>query len=188
MLAASKTAQYRLRSAWRRRLVHSWHDAERLVSRFKADAYTTLGVSEKSPASEIKQQYYRICRQLHPDTQTAHQEQAPSLVAVSQEQWRGMNVGERQQAMREQFSAVRDAYEVLADPHVRRKYDMVRQRRALVSSGRRWPEAVDPWAGERPAFTGRRKTSADARRERLLLWGVFGFLGVCLVLSNYQRA
>ncbi|KAJ1751476.1 hypothetical protein LPJ79_002054 [Coemansia sp. RSA 1821] len=160
------------------RLVHSWHEAEQIIRRLDADAYTTLGIAEKSSMQEIKAQYYRICRQLHPDTQTAHQHAPPPMLSIKQARWGAMSMQERQAAMREQFGRARDAYEILCNAQLRRKYDALRQRGA---------RSQDPWASERPAFTGRPKTQEELRKERMLLWGVFGFLGVVLVLSNYQR-
>ncbi|KAJ2841612.1 hypothetical protein IWW36_006203 [Coemansia brasiliensis] len=169
-------------SIQRARLVHSWREAEQTIRRLHSDAYTILGINEKSSMQEIKAQYYRICRQLHPDTQTAHQQQPPPLLNIEQTRWSAMSIGERQSAMREQFGMVRDAYEILANAQVRHKYDAMRQRQDRWKARRR-----DPWASEQPMFTGKKKSPEEARKERLLLWGVFGFLGIVLVMSSYQR-
>ncbi|KAJ2449140.1 hypothetical protein EV183_005059 [Coemansia sp. RSA 2336] len=160
------------------RRAHGWHEADQVIRRLDADAYTTLGVTEKSSMQEIKAQYYRICRQLHPDTQTAHQHAPPPTLSIKQTRWEAMSMHERQAAMREQFGRARDAYEILSSAQLRHKYDAIRQR------GRR---RADPWASERPAFTGTPKTREQIRNERLLVWGAFGFLGVVLVIANYQR-
>ncbi|KAJ2803997.1 DnaJ sub A member 3, mitochondrial [Coemansia guatemalensis] len=170
-----------------RRTVHSWNEAERIIARLNSDAYKVLGVDERSSFDEIKQQYYRVCRQLHPDTQTSHQTQAPSLLQIDQAQWQHMSTGQRQAAMREQFAVVRDAYEILSDANARRLYDArncQRTGRALRS----WrPTAADVWASERPAFAGGEPSAAQKQQDRLTKWGLFGFLGVLLLAANYQR-
>ncbi|KAJ2356436.1 mdj1 protein precursor [Coemansia sp. RSA 2618] len=191
MQSVCRTALHRLgRTALdvqNRRSVHSWHEAERLISKLKVDAYTTLGVSEASPASEIKQKYYKICRQLHPDTQAAHQDCVPPLLGTAQAQWHAMAIGERQRVLRERFAATHDAYEILSDNKVRSRYDAMRRQGARPRFGHLYTGRGDPWASERPAFAGGQLSAEERRRARRLVWGVFGFLGVMLVVANYQR-
>ncbi|KAJ2276110.1 hypothetical protein EV176_002481 [Coemansia sp. RSA 451] len=166
-----------------RRTVHSWPEAKRLISKLKADAYTTLRVSETSTSSEIKQQYYNICRQLHPDTRAAYQEQAPPLLNINQIQWQNMSIEQRQHALRDQFSAARDAYEILSDENVRQQYNAMRQHKRVHSG----PAKADIWSNERPVFTGQWHSADEKRRLRLLTFGVFGFLGVMLVVDHYLQ-
>ncbi|KAJ2083059.1 hypothetical protein H4R24_001098 [Coemansia sp. RSA 988] len=170
-----------------RRTVHSWSEAERIVARLNNDAYKTLGVNEHSSFDEIKQQYYRVCRQLHPDTQSLHQKQVPSLLQLDQTQWQHMSTGQRQTVMREQFANVRDAYEILSDINVRRWYDS-RYHRRTGRGPRSWrPTVADSWASERPAFAGGEPSATQKQQERLAKWGLFGFLGVLLLVGTYQR-
>ncbi|PIA18607.1 DnaJ-domain-containing protein [Coemansia reversa NRRL 1564] len=170
-----------------RRMVHIWNEAERIIARLNTDAYKTLGVDENSTYDEIKQQYYRVCRQLHPDTQTSNQTQVPSLLHIDQVKWQHMSTGQRQAAMREQFAVVRDAYEILSDANVRRWYDAHRRQRFGIGL-RSWrPTTTDVWASERPGFAGGESGTAQKQHERLTKWGLFGFLGVLLLVGSYQR-
>ncbi|KAJ2775790.1 hypothetical protein IWQ57_000200 [Coemansia nantahalensis] len=144
-----------------------------------ADAHAELGTGAHSTLAEIKAQYYRICRQLHPDAGAAGQAQVPSLLrGVSQAQWQAMDGGERQAAVREQFLAARDAYEALADPALRSRHHATRQRAA--------PRAGDPWAAERPR-AGPPPTAAEERRERAAAWALLGLLGMAAVVAGAQQ-
>ncbi len=60
--------------------------------------YGVLGIKQGADDTEVKSAYRRMARQWHPDTT-------------------------REPDAAEQFRAIQHAYEVLRDPHVRRKYD-----------------------------------------------------------------
>ncbi|KAJ2662079.1 mdj1 protein precursor [Coemansia sp. RSA 1199] len=166
-----------------RRTVHSWPEAKRLISKLKTDAYTTLRVSETSTSSEIKHKYYNICRQLHPDTRAEYQEQVPPLLNINQPQWQAMSIEQRQHALRDQFSMARDAYVILSDENIRQQYNAMRQHKSAHLGSAK----ADVWGNERPVFTGQRYRAEEKRRLQLLTFGVFGFIGVVLVVDNYLQ-
>ncbi|MCI4370019.1 MAG: DnaJ domain-containing protein, partial [Thermoplasmata archaeon] len=66
----------------------------------KRDYYEVLGVPRTSTTDEVKSAYRRLARQYHPD----------------------VNAGDVK-AAEEKFKEVSEAYEVLADPEKRRRYD-----------------------------------------------------------------
>ncbi|KAJ1732796.1 hypothetical protein LPJ61_001886 [Coemansia biformis] len=150
-----------------------------------ASAYAALGIGERSTAAEAKAQYFRICRQLHPDARAAEQAQVPSLLlGVSQTQWQAMGAAQRQAAVRDRFLAAREAYETLSTPSARQRYHAQSARQAAAAAAAR---AYDPWAEERPAFSQRPQTEDQARRERMVVWGMFGFVGIMLVVVGAQQ-
>jgi len=65
------------------------------------DYYTVLGVARTASQDDIKKAYRRLARQLHPDLHT----------------------GSRKAQMEEKFKELNQAYEVLSDPEIRKKYD-----------------------------------------------------------------
>jgi molecular chaperone DnaJ len=66
----------------------------------KRDAYETLGVSRNADEQEIKQAYYRLAKEHHPDKNPDNREEAT-----------------------EKFKEIQSAYEVLKDPQKRARYD-----------------------------------------------------------------
>lgn len=86
------------------------------------DFYALLGISKESTQDEIKRAYKRQSLQMHPDK-------------LAQ---RGKQVTEEDQA---KFTKMKEAYEVLSDPHKRETYDTIGAR------GMKWleePFSVDP--------------------------------------------
>lgn len=84
--------------------------------------YALLGVDRDASADEIKKAYKRQSLQMHPDK-------------LAQ---RGQTVTEADQA---KFTRMKEAYEILSDPHKRETYD------AIGEKGMRWvdePFSVDP--------------------------------------------
>ncbi|KAJ1798305.1 hypothetical protein LPJ59_002582 [Coemansia sp. RSA 2399] len=157
------------------RRAHSWTEAHRVFAKLGDNAYRILGVESTSSAAEIKQHYYKLCRELHPDTSANTK---PS--GLEDEEWRQMGPDARRRAVHERFVMVTGAYEVLSDPELRRKYNV------HIQAERR---ARDPWASERPSMyehwqRSQSQNSGDSR----LLWGVFGFIGILTLVSVVQRA
>ena len=66
----------------------------------KRDAYEILGISRNADEKEIKQAYYRLAKENHPDKNPDNREQAT-----------------------EKFKEIQAAYEVLKDPQTRARYD-----------------------------------------------------------------
>ncbi|KAJ2501711.1 hypothetical protein GGH96_001675 [Coemansia sp. RSA 1972] len=95
-----------------------------------------------------------------------------------------MSIEQRQNMLRDQFSAARDAYEILSDESIRQQYNAMRRYDNRVHSG---PANADIWSNERPVFTGHWQNADEKQRLRLLTFGVFGFLGVMLVVDNYLQ-
>lgn len=82
------------------------------------DHYATLGVSRGASEKDIKQAFRRLARKYHPD----------------------VNPGDKK--AESQFKAVREAYEVLADPLRRREYDTGGTRRAAGVSRSAYDDAI----------------------------------------------
>lgn len=74
------------------------------------DYYEVLGVPRSATQEEIKKAYRRLARQYHPDLHT----------------------GSKKTQMEQKFKELTEAYEVLGNPEVRKKYDRY---------GHRWQEA-----------------------------------------------
>ena len=64
----------------------------------KADLYAVLGVKRDASAAAIKRAYFRLAKTLHPDVNKTRQ-------------------------AHEQFLALKEAYEILSNPLLRREYD-----------------------------------------------------------------
>eukprot|EP00038_Savillea_parva_P029286 m.70048 g.70048 ORF g.70048 m.70048 type:complete len:200 (+) comp8622_c0_seq2:281-880(+) len=75
-------------------------------STWTADHYNVLGVSHTASTNEIKTQYYKLCKRMHPDTADHNEAASP-----------------------EAFQQLRTAYGILVDPTSRRQYDAIRQGR-----------------------------------------------------------
>ncbi|KAJ2158802.1 hypothetical protein GGF46_003493 [Coemansia sp. RSA 552] len=167
------------------RRVHSGHGGKQAIRRLKKDAYTTLGVGAQSTPEEVKAQYYRVCRQLQPGTQTADQEQVPSLLGMGQAQWAALDYGGRQKAIREQFAAAREAYEVLGDSALRRQHDVVRS--GSRYNAMRRGTVRDPWAGEGPAGPRKAEAEGETEGERRLISVVVVLMGAAMMVGAYQH-
>ncbi|KAJ2660230.1 hypothetical protein IWW48_003062 [Coemansia sp. RSA 1200] len=167
------------------RPTHSWTEAHRMFARLgNDDAYRILGVEPTCTREEIKQQYYRLCRELHPDTYRY------TTTASADEAGRNTDSDHgRRRVIHERFVAVGSAYEVLSDPELRSKYDIHRERivTGVGSGGQK--RARDPWASERPhGHWGRQKSREQTANDRRLTWGVFGFLGVLMAVGMFQKS
>ncbi|KAJ2001435.1 mdj1 protein precursor, partial [Coemansia thaxteri] len=148
------------------------------------DPYKVLGMSEGSSASEVKAAYYRLCRVLHPDAYSMASKTRPAAVLVEEYEWTRLSAEERRKLLHDRFIEVRDAYEVLSDPRLRRQYDACRAGRQDMHHSRH----SDLWARERPAgFQARAKTREERQAERRLTAGVFGLLAILAVVSWTQR-
>ncbi|KAI8321657.1 hypothetical protein GQ54DRAFT_175428 [Martensiomyces pterosporus] len=170
---------------------YGWREAEQIFLRLDADPYMVLGVSESSSKTEVKSQYYRLCRELHPDTLSSGKE-APRTLGISDAEWQEMGTSDRRTALSDQFIKVSGAYQVLSNKDLRDKYSMfkrggsgVRVPRTPNSKGQR---PYDPWADERPSMYGARpQTHEEKVHERRVKWGIFGFFGVLFVVTGLQR-
>ena len=90
------------------------------------DFYKTLGVSKTASPDDIKKAYRKLARQHHPDANSGHGD------------------ADRDRA-ETKFKEISEAYDVLSDPQMRRKYD------AFGPDFRQVPDGVDPdtWARAR---------------------------------------
>ncbi|KAJ1888370.1 hypothetical protein LPJ66_008615 [Kickxella alabastrina] len=185
LLHASRTIP-----ALARRHYASVAEPEQIFSGLKSDAYTTLGVDERSSADEIKVRYYRLCRELHPDTisQTTAESALPKSLGISDTQWKTLGFDERKTALRDRFVKVQAAYEVLSNAELRHKYNMYRRRRqSYMDDAQKGP--YDVWGQERPPayHDGRQKTEEERRNEKRVMLGILGFTGVLAVIMWYQE-
>ncbi|MBI2887372.1 MAG: J domain-containing protein [Chloroflexi bacterium] len=106
------------------------------------DYYAILGVSRTASEKEIKQAYRRLARKHHPD----------------------VNPGDKQAEAH--FKEINNAYEVLADPEKRKKYDLY---------GEHWQQA-DQFSQQWPGAGGRRGAGAPG--------GATGFGGIDFDLQD----
>ncbi|KAJ2014781.1 hypothetical protein H4S03_003304 [Coemansia sp. S3946] len=181
--------------AWKRHYAtrdgRSQHEAEAMFARLGSDAYQTLGASKESSSGEIKWRYYQLCRELHPDLHRTENDIKPLSVPVSDKAWLALGDEGRCRLVREQFSSVLSAYEVLSDAGLRHQYDLYRERGrqhlAPHGSGPAWQ--ADPWASERPTppSTRRQKTREQKLADKQLTLGVFGLLGGMMLVSWFKR-
>src|SRR3954447_5972865 len=97
------------------------------------DFYEVLGVSKNAEQSEIQRAYRKLARQHHPDVN-----KDPSAEA--------------------RFKEISEAYDVLSDPELRKRYD------AFGEDFRRVPPDVDPeaWRQARAGAGGRARAGAGA--------------------------
>ncbi|KAI7825934.1 hypothetical protein BX661DRAFT_171890 [Kickxella alabastrina] len=165
-------------------------EPEKIFSGLKSDAYTTLGVDERSSADEIKARYYKLCRELHPDTirQTTAESALPKSLGIGDTQWKTLGFDERKTALRDRFVKVQAAYEVLSDAELRHKYNMYRRRRqSYIDDAQKG--SYDVWGQERPPayHDGRQKTEEERRNEKRIMLGILGFTGVLAVIMWYQE-
>ncbi|KAI9504487.1 DnaJ domain-containing protein [Coemansia spiralis] len=168
---------------------HSWHDASHMFSRLRGNAYQTLGVEADCTADEIKAKYYKLCRQLHPDTCSADRSR-PSVLDIGDAEWQRMGAEERRRVMHDRFVSVTSAYEVLSSPEMRRQYNIYARAEHGRRAGADRQGNGDPWASERPYGQYRRRqtvTQEERLNNRRLTIGVFGFLSVLIIVSAYQR-
>jgi len=102
------------------------------------DYYRVLGVSESADPGEIKQAYFKLAKQYHPDR----------------------NPDDK--SSEEKFKQINEAYETLSDPQKRRRYDQLRRLRQQdiftgAQAGRRpggvgFDELTDLFSGGRVSF------------------------------------
>jgi curved DNA-binding protein len=104
------------------------------------DFYQILGVPREASQEDIQRAYRRLARALHPDVN-------------------------KDPAAEERFKDVSEAYDVLSDPQIRRRYD------AFGPDFRQVPEDVDPEAWRRAQAGARATAGAGGRAGR----GGFGF-------------
>src|SRR5262245_24945661 len=92
----------------------------------RRDFYEVLGLQRDASAEEIQRAYRKLARAYHPDVNKSPEAE-------------------------EKFKEVSEAYDVLSDPDMRKRYD------AFGHDFRRVPEGVDPqtWARARAARPGR---------------------------------
>lgn len=91
-----------------------------MPAQFDRDCYAVLGVPSTASGEEIHAAYRRLARRFHPD----------------------LNGGDPRAA--EHFKRVNAAYEILADPRRRRRYDALLARRRQPRSSRRARTASRP--------------------------------------------
>src|SRR6201996_7093628 len=104
------------------------------------DFYDTLGVPRDVSAEEMQRAYRKLARTYHPDVN-------------------------KDPSAEERFKEISEAYDVLSDPDLRRRYD------AFGHDFRQVPEGVDPetWARAR-AGTGAGRSTARGRAEPDVEW------------------
>ncbi|KAJ2701361.1 mdj1 protein precursor [Coemansia sp. IMI 203386] len=167
---------------------HSPNEAHRILSRLKIDVYKTLGVDKSSTAAEIKTKYYQLCRQLHPDTldhTIDAKTKVPACLGISEMQWLALDAEAKRKALREQFVAVQDAYEVLSDAALRKTYDTMQR---TCGGGSSRPGAYsDVWARERPTVNRKWQTEEEKINEKRIKFGIIGFSIVFAIVLGYQK-
>lgn len=117
------------------------------------DYYQLLGIQRDATADEIKRAYKRQSLQMHPDK-------------LAQ---RGQTITEADQT---KFTRMKEAYEVLADPHKRETYDAVGER------GMKWidePFSIDPQELAHNFAT-------SSTLDRAKIFSIFVFMAVTVLL------
>jgi curved DNA-binding protein len=98
----------------------------------RRDFYDVLGVSRDASADDIQRAYRKLARTYHPDVN-------------------------KDPGAEDRFKEVSEAYDVLSDPELRRRYD------AFGHDFRQVPEGVDPQAWARAQAGGRRQRGQRTR-------------------------
>lgn len=103
------------------------------LARASADHYTLLGVSRAADAKQIRDAYYEVVHQLHPD------------------RFFGKRLGSFEPILTRVFARFTEAYEVLHQPAARNEYDRyLRARERTQEFDRHLRETSPPVSGERP--------------------------------------
>jgi curved DNA-binding protein len=95
------------------------------------DFYAALGVSRDAKPDDIQRAYRKLARQFHPDVN-------------------------KDPAAEERFKEISEAYDVLSDPDLRKRYD------AFGADFRRVPDDIDPETYTRAGARGPRRAGAGA--------------------------
>jgi len=117
----------------------------------RPDHYRRLGVSRRAPEDTIRRAYFRLAKKLHPDVS-------------------------KRSGSHEEFLAVKEAYEVLSNPLLRREYDERLANEPLLgfddTASRRSPvrtvRASPPFVPPRQTRAVRIRTANESRRQRQL--------------------
>lgn len=115
----------------------------------RRDYYRQLGVSRRASTDQIRSAYFRLAKKLHPDVN-------------------------RRTGSHEEFLAVKEAYELLSNPLLRREYDERLANEPVVGfddtarrpTPSRTVRASPPFVTPRQTRAVRIRTSTEGRRQR----------------------